>query len=519
MASHGSARMPRRAVAAVAVALAAPAATASADPLTVAIHMVADDGGGGQPAVSPLIGALTGPPEAVELPELLATAIAASPDLAQVQVDLAIAADTIAAARAWDAWQVGADAQVGTDVVSTVAGDARSYAVTLSGDLTRRLSTGGLAGIHATTGWSDTDRSTSRYHHELTATLAQPLLRGRGEELVRAAERSAAVARDATALAGDAAAVAVVQEVVLAYFDLVQAERELGIRRASLELAQERLRVTDAGIAAGGVAASERIAVQQAIATRQEDILAGEVAVIEKSLALRRATQLPIGPGQMLLQTRADLAIPARTWDTAALVEAARRWSPEAARLRALEAGATIEVEVDERGILPSLDLGLSLGPAGTSDDPGSAAVDLITFDQFAAALSLSYRTSLGEVAARATARSARARREKVRIDAGDLDKQLALAVARGVLAVEAAERRHGLAVETIGLAERALAAEQARLASGKSRNVDVLQRQDELRAAQLRQVQAIVAWHRAATTLAALTGELLPSYGVHVRR
>jgi outer membrane protein TolC len=106
-----------------------------------------------------------------------------------------------------------------------------------------------------------------------------------------------------------------------------------------------------------------------------------------------------------------------------------------------------------------------------------------------------------------------------VRIDAGDLERQLALAVTRAVVAVTAAERRHALAVRTIALAEQALAAEQARLASGKSRNVDVLARQDELRAAQLRQIRAIVEWHRAATTIAALTGELLPSYGVALAR
>ena len=359
----------------------------------------------------------------------------------------------------------------------------------------------------------------SQYTEAITATLTQPLLRGRGEELVRAAERAAQIDRDAAALAGDAAAVTVVEDVVLAYFNLVAAERELAIRQASLELARERLRVTQAGITAGGVAPAERISVEQAIATREEDILAGEVSVIEASLALRRAAGLPIGAGQMLLTTDVALAIAPRTWDVGAILAATIAYSPEAAQLRALEAGATIDVEVGERGVLPALDLALSLGPSGTADDPGEAALDVVTFQEFAAALSLTYRTTVGEVAARSTARAARARRQRVRIDAGDLEKQLALAVTRAVVAVTAAEHRHALAVRTIGLAEQALTAEQARLASGKSRNVDVLARQDELRAAQLRQIRAIVEWHRAATTIAALTGELLPSYGVTVAR
>lgn len=517
MPTHGSDRMLRRAVTALVVCT---AATATADPLSVALRIVADDGvGGGTPTVQPLIGALTGPAEPAALPTLLQQAIRTDPDLARVTIDLEIAAASIDAARAWDDWQVGAAASTGTSVATTALGDARLWNASLSGDLTRRLSTGGVAGVEVLGRWSDSSRSASQYTEAITATLTQPLLRGRGEELVRAAERAAQIDRDAAALAGDAAAVTVVEDVVLAYFNLVAAERELAIRQASLELARERLRVTQAGIGAGGVAPAERISVEQAIATREEDILAGEVSVIEASLALRRAAGLPIGAGQLLLTTDVALAITPRSWDVGAILAATIAYSPEAAQLRALEAGATIDVEVGERGVLPALDLAMSLGPSGSADDPGEAALDVVTFQEFAAALSLTYRTTVGEVAARATARSARARRQRVRLDAGDLEKQLALAVTRAVVAVTAAERRHDLAVRTIGLAEQALAAEQARLASGKSRNVDVLARQDELRAAQLRQIRAIVEWNRAATTIAALTGELLPSYGVTIAR
>ncbi|MEZ4401680.1 MAG: TolC family protein [Kofleriaceae bacterium] len=494
----------------VALALATPAA---ADPVTVAVRIVGDTGGS---PVPPLLGALTGPAEAVDLPALLDRALRSAPALASARVDLAVDQAVIEQARAWDAWGVGADLDA-----STRSGGGfvqRTRAVALSGDLTRRLSTGGTAGLHAETGWQDSTTqlgTTAAYSGAITASLTQPLLRGRGEALVRAATRSAEVARDADALALDGAAVAVVEATVLAYFDLIAAERELTIRRASLGLAQERLRVTQAGISAGGVAPAERISVDQAIATREEDILAAEVAVVERSLALRRAAAMPIGPGQLLLTATAELDVRPGSWDPAATIEQAVAFSPELARLRALEAGATIDVEVTERGILPALDLSVSLGPSGTSDGPGQAALNLITFDDFTAALGLSYRTSLGEVAAKATARASRARRERVRVTSDDVTRQIRQAVAEALVAITAAERRHQLAQRTIALAEQSLAAEQARLQSGRSRNVDVLQRQDELRAAQLREINATVAWNRAVATLAALTGELLPRYGV----
>jgi hypothetical protein len=90
-----------------------------------------------------------------------------------------------------------------------------------------------------------------------------------------------------------------------------------------------------------------------------------------------------------------------------------------------------------------------------------------VTFEDFTAAVALSYRTTWGEVAAKTVARTARARREQVKIDADGVRRQLRAALGRALIAVTAAERRHALALRTVALADKALAAEQARLTSG----------------------------------------------------
>ena len=95
---------------------------------------------------------------------------------------------------------------------------------------------------------------------------------------------------------------------------------------------------------------------------------------------------------------------------------------------------------------------------------------------------------------------------------------QIVQAMTSAVAQVIAAERRFGIAARAVKLAEKNLAVEQARLGLGRSRNVDVLTRQDELRAAQLRASQSVIDWHRAETAIGALTGELLPAYGVQLR-
>ena len=44
-----------------------------------------------------------------------------------------------------------------------------------------------------------------------------------------------------------------------------------------------------------------------------------------------------------------------------------------------------------------------------------------------------------------------------------------------------------------------------------------MLNRQEELRQAELRKAQAMIDWHKAEGTIQALTGDILPAYGISV--
>src|SRR5690606_7491630 len=145
------------------------------------------------------------------------------------------------------------------------------------------------------------------WSQEISATISQPLLRGRGRFLYEANERRATLSRDAAVLGRRLSAIQTVQSVVAAYWDLGPAGRQVAITRASLALAQERLRITQIGTQGGKIPRSEIPAVQQIIATREEDVLNGELAVLDRSIALRRAVGLPIGKGELGLRVGADL--------------------------------------------------------------------------------------------------------------------------------------------------------------------------------------------------------------------
>ena len=536
-------RMLRPALAAVLVAAIAQwPVPALADDVLLGARLARQDAPGGSPqpqpppapaAGDPTLADVAGPPKAITLPDVLQVAIRQSPALALARIDIDVAQARIEQSLGLDDWTVGAALQAAFSAgpgLPDSFGDTRSHTFSLSGDLTRLLPTGGTINLHAESSLDNRSRLTrtetppfiinersTAYTDVITGTFTQPLLRGYGRDIARATQVQARLSRDAAVLDQTRAVITQLQTVIQAYWDLTLALRGLEIRRSSLELARERLRLTQAGIGGGKVAPSEALAVEQVIATRQEDVLGAELAVLQQSIVVRRAAGMEIAPGDLALSADTQLAVPARQWQLEALVARASEFSPELAALAVREKGATVDIQVTENGLLPTLDLSLTLGPAGVGDDPGTALKNLVTGDSFTAAASLTYQQALGRHAAAGATRAARGARELIRVNAVDVKLQVAQSMASAVALVRSAEQRVQLAARAIALAEQNIAVEQSRFNLGKSTNFDVLLRQDELRQAQLRQANAVVDWHKAETAILALTGELLAAYGVEV--
>lgn len=515
-----------RRFASIALALALIPSPAYADAVLYGHAMFfADDPGAGTPAPAapdPDLLELAGTPASVSLPELLQLAVRQSPALLSAQIDIAIAEARIEQARAIDDYQVSANLTASSSTSTFFVGGSRLVTtrtgVTAEGNISRLLSRGGSVTLHAETGFgrsTDEMGSANEWTDTITANWTQPILRGYGKDTILADQARARIARDAAALARSSAAIAVVRDVIQAYWDLVSAQQDLAISRSSLDLAKERLRITQAAIKGGGTAKAEALPVEQAIATREEDVLGAELVVINRSIALRRLVGMEIGPGDLVLQTEMDLGVPEQDWDLAALIDDAYRTSPELAQLEREGAAADIEVEVTENGLLPALDFSLTLGPSGTDDTAGDAAVNMVTFDDFTAVAQLSYQQSIGNHAARGQRAAARSERLRVRIDDADARAQIAEALAEAVLLAQSAEKRVVLATKAIDITQQNIVAEQSRYQLGKATLFDVLLRQDELKQAELRKAHAIVDWHKASTVISSISGALLTRYGI----
>jgi outer membrane protein TolC len=328
-------------------------------------------------------------------------------------------------------------------------------------------------------------------------------------------EAKAKASRDVAVLARRLAAIQAVQNVISAYWDLVLAERTVAITEQSLDLARERLRVTQIGADGGKVPRSEIPAVLQIIATREEDVLNGELSVLNSAIAVRRTAGMPIGAGEMGLRVATDLEPKDQTLELGSLVERAYAASPELAQLASQDASATLDVVVAENGLLPQLDAALQAGPTGTSNTFPDSWQNLTELKTFTITGTLSFSEAIGNHLASGKLHEARETRRKLTVNAFDIRAQIAQTMTRAVAQLELARRRVILSQRAIDLANENIKIETDRFNLGKSTNFDVLNRLEDLRQAELRKTQALIDWRKAEVVVQALTGDVLPIYGI----
>ena len=435
------------------------------------------------PAQSADLSAWAGEARATTLPELLQVAVRQAPTLQNARIDIAFAEAVIQATYGRNDWLVAAI------VDGSGATDGSSTQITGTADLSRRLPTGGTVDLHAASSYSKQDTGLpapfdvqKQWRQGVSVSFTQPLLRGRGRALFEANEAKATLARDAAVLAKRLAAVQTVQAVVSAYWDLVLSERSVAITRGSLDLARERLRVTTIGADGGKIPRSEIPAVLQIIATREEDVLNGELGVLNSSIALRRAAGMPIGAGELGLRVATDVDTKDEALDLSKLVERAYTASPELAQLAKQDASATIDVEVTENGLLPQLDLALSLGPAGAAETFTESWKELAKLNALSIGGTLTFTQSLGRNEVKGRLRETREVKRKLAVNALDVRAQIAQTMTRAVAQLEVARRRVTLSQRAIDLANENIKIETDRFNLGKSTNFDVLNRLEDLR-------------------------------------
>lgn len=468
-----------------------------------------------------------GGPRPLALREALTVAVRQNPSLAAESLDVVIADAEIEQARGLDDYVVTGAASWSSNRGGSPFPGAppfESDTISVSGGLVRALPDGGRAGVEfvgsytLATDFFTQGQKAEQWQPRLSVSFYQPILRGFGESTARAPRRRARAARAVQELEREAAAAALVRDVVQAYWELAYAAQDLEIRRASLALAREQLRITRAGIEVGKLAPTEALPVEQAIAVREEAVLLAEQALSERSLEVRRLIGMEIAPGEIDLVARDRLEVAPVEPDLDDALAAAFERNPQLAVARALGEQAMIEVEVTENGLLPQLDFNANAGPLGNRNDLGDALEQMVTFGSYGLSAGVVFSMPLGNRAAEGAHQAARARHRRVKMNEADIRAQIAVQVVRAVNLVRSAQKRMEVLAKASALARQNVDLERARWEVGKATQFDVLRRQDELAQAELLEARARTDHLKAVAILESLTGDILPRYGIQLR-
>jgi outer membrane protein len=495
--------------------------------------------------------------EELQLSEVLQVAIDENVDLSSKLVAVEISeAQILAASGAFDV-TITAGLAVSKSV-SAPRGSAFIFSTgerTLSGyfGVSRKLETGGRLTLNIDVSRKLTDQPISPFNPTLgSATLAQyrisptlsfqhPLLRGMGVRVNRAAIDRARLARSTAEADQLVTAQNLVRDLISAYWDVLASQRDLENKRQSVTLAQEQLTRTEAQVRAGRLAAVEAKAVEQSLMQRETDVLLAENLLLETSLRLRALMGQEFA-GREVLGVQAttnpiDTLVPEPV-DMDAAIDKALSANPAVRQLEVALASKRIdEIEIANQR-LPQLDFTGTFAPQGRSVDrlpntqtgaPGEAGswgqafrnfgTDSVATDGLFAEYTVTGALDLTWAVQNRTARGNHQRvlaeLELAELNLKAIRQNTATQVIIASNKLRSAAKQMELARLSIELAEQNLAAEQARFEVGRSTNYDVLFRIDELLNAQTTHLRAGLEYLRAKAELQALTGEILPAYGL----
>lgn len=465
----------------------------------------------------------------LKLADIVAVAVRQSPELARARIDVEAAKAQLTQSEGLEDTRLTGqlNAQLVRPPPEDPQGDRDNVSLVLSA--IKPLWTGGSLIVQASgqrydsrvflrdaNGMPIQSSSTKQTSTTVAVGVTQPLLRGRGAGVFEAPIRQAQKQRDAAALSQEARARDLVVQLAQAYWQVAFAWRTLEVRKSSLDLAQKQLAYTEGAIRAEKLSRSDALAVQAAIASRKQDILASEQDLYERSLALRQLGGLEIAPESLTVTTEPLPDAPeAKDLDVATVTRAAFAHSAELASLAAARTAAEVGLTTADNTARSKLDVSVFAGPNGGgrtvrdsfvngADHPGYEVDATLDFEH-----SIENRTGKGaQAAARATLQSAK-------VAERDAQARLAVRATRAVQRAQAALASIALGTEAIGLAEQNVTAEQKRFELGKSTNFEVLRRQDELEQARLRHASAIADYLAARADLDGLSGAILPRYGI----
>jgi outer membrane protein len=396
----------------------------------------------------------------------------------------------------------------GTDLILTLSSYAQwSH---FSGGLALSPTMGGMAGVGNIGSFISAFGNFGPVYNLLAKfQLKQPLWRGRGRAIGEASILAARVTRTQSEHTRDRVSSETLRDVLTAYWELWYADSAVLIQQQAREVAARQRDEADARARSGSLAPAEVLTFDTQVATSDQDVLNAAVDRESRVHELERLVGAELSFDALSDEPPASGGFARKTIEERALLD-----STEVREQAAALALAQLQQKTADDPKKPQLDLDTYVQAQGIGlESYGDSARQFVSGDVVSGFVGLTFSAPVNTRVQRAEAAKARLATEVAEQQLREV-KQRVLAQVRGALDKEAAGgQKVELAERTVSIAERQLAAEQSRYASGSSTPIAVAEAQNSVRTAKLRLARARADWAESALVVDHLSGELLARY------
>lgn len=363
---------------------------------------------------------------------------------------------------------------------------------------------------------SISNRAPEQQTARVGVSVTQSLLRGFGPAVNLASVRQAELETLASRYELSGFAESLLADTEIAYWNYVLAREEIAIFEESLAVARKQKDEIELRIEVGILPEIEVAAARAEEALRMQALIDGRSQLEDRRLRLLR--MISPSPAGQLNQQLASISEPRLRAkpiidldDRLKLAEQSRSDLNEA-RLRLQQ--SRLETVVTRNGVLPKLDLFLSLGKTGyaTTFPDSFKEMDGKTYD-LTAGIRLSHL--IGDRAGSARDLAARASRQQAREAVANLRQLVEYEVRLAANEVERTRQQIEATRATRAFQEQSLKAEQERFDVGTGTALLVAQAQRDLLESQIAEIEAVVDYRVALVQLYLAEGSLLERRGV----
>jgi outer membrane protein TolC len=357
----------------------------------------------------------------------------------------------------------------------------------------------------------------SAYSSGLNFHYTQPLLRGFGQystdRAILIAQNTSRISRQDFRLQ----VTTITQQVVDAYWNLVNAREQLGVAQESLQLARDLHSRNQVEVQVGTKAPLELTQSEAAIATREEGIIQATSAVGDAEDVLRRLLNLPAGslwetPIVPTSDPKTDTKV---TVDVKAALRLAVAQRPELTTQELQLAQAKRDADYFRSQLKPQLNFQVDYGYSGFAPSYSNAFSQITGLDFRAWTVQLNFVYPIQNRGARATSATYNIEVDRFQALYDQERTVIETEVRTAARAVDTAIKSIDANIKAREFQEKNLDAEKKRYENGMSTSFQITQIQDQLTQARSAEVQATVNYRTALAEYYRTVGQLLDQEGV----